>query len=365
MEQLYAADAPAASVDAAALAEPAPAGPQRIRFHATGGEYFRIWIVNLLLTIVTLGIYSAWAKVRRNQYFYSSTALAGSSFEYHGNAVAILKGRLLAGLFVGAYALTVHSSPLLALVALLVLAAISPWFIWKSLQFRLHNTSYRGIRFRFAGDKHDAYINYMVRPWLSGVTAGLAVPFVHQRAKAWTHNSARYGNARFSFDADVGDFYKLYGWFMLIGGGGFALLTWLIMGGGAPADGLKGAAEAHATEAAMVVLAGYAWFFLVYPLFMQMTQNLVWNHTSLEQHRFQSDMQWRRMVFITVTNYLAVICTLGLFLPFARVRTLRYRLESIALLPEGSLDDVLAAPQGEVAATGEGAADFFDFDLSM
>jgi uncharacterized membrane protein YjgN (DUF898 family) len=339
--------------------------PQRMRFHATGGEYFRIWIVNLLLTIVTLGIYSAWAKVRRNQYFYSSTELAGSSFEYHGNAVAILKGRLLAAVLVGVYALTLHSSPLLAFVAILGLAAVSPWFIWKSLQFRLHNTSYRGIRFRFAGDVHDAYINYMVRPWLSGVTAGLAVPFVHQRAKAWQHNSARYGNARFAFDAGVGDFYKLYGVLLLIGGGGFALLTWFIMALGNQPDGIHSYSQQRAAEAGMVVMAGYAWFFLVYPLFMNMLQNLVWNHTRLEEHRFQSDMQWGRMIFITVTNYLAVICTLGLFLPFARVRTLRYRIESIALLPEGSLDDVLAAPQDEVGATGEGAADLFDLDLSM
>src|SRR6187402_3726843 len=64
-------------------------------FRATGGEYFRIWIVNLLLTIVTLGIYSAWAKVRRLRYFYGSTLLDGHSFEYHATPMAILKGRLL------------------------------------------------------------------------------------------------------------------------------------------------------------------------------------------------------------------------------------------------------------------------------
>ena len=74
---------------------------EAITFSATGSEYFRIWIVNLLLSIVTLGIYSAWAKVRRNRYFYSSTHLAGGSFEYHGNAVAILKGRIAAVVLVG------------------------------------------------------------------------------------------------------------------------------------------------------------------------------------------------------------------------------------------------------------------------
>lgn len=46
-----------------------PLGLHRIKFHGKGGEYFAIWLVNALLTIVTLGIYSAWATVRRRRYF--------------------------------------------------------------------------------------------------------------------------------------------------------------------------------------------------------------------------------------------------------------------------------------------------------
>ncbi len=53
-----------------------------LEFHGTGGEYFRIWIVNIFLTIVTLGIYSAWAKVRTQRYFASITRLDGASFAY-------------------------------------------------------------------------------------------------------------------------------------------------------------------------------------------------------------------------------------------------------------------------------------------
>ncbi|MFP5306510.1 MAG: DUF898 family protein, partial [Gammaproteobacteria bacterium] len=52
--------------------------PERLQFSGSGGEYFRIWIVNLLLSVLTLGIYSAWAKVRRMQYFYRNTTLAGA-----------------------------------------------------------------------------------------------------------------------------------------------------------------------------------------------------------------------------------------------------------------------------------------------
>src|SRR5690348_8005620 len=68
---------------------------QVFEFTGRGGEYFRIWIVNLALTIITLGIYSAWAKVRRLQYFYRNTTLYGSSFDYHGDPIAILKGRII------------------------------------------------------------------------------------------------------------------------------------------------------------------------------------------------------------------------------------------------------------------------------
>ncbi|WP_332852947.1 YjgN family protein [Duganella sp. S19_KUP01_CR8] len=334
---------------------------QRLRFHASGGEYFRIWIVNLLLTIVTLGIYSAWAKVRRNQYFYSSTELAGSSFEYHGNPVAILKGRIVAAVIFAIYLAGAAWAPLAAVVVALGMGAASPWVIWKSLQFRLHNTSYRGIRFSFAGDVHDAYTNYLVRPLLNGVTLGLATPFIHQRAKAWQHNESRYGKARFSFDGSVADFYKLYGGLLLIGGGGMVALFWLLIKG-APEP--TSSAEA-AGESSLFLLAFYGWVFVVYPLFMNMLQKLIWNHTSLEHHRFQSDMRWSRLVFITVTNYLAVICTLGLFLPFAHVRAMRYRLESMSLLVDGSLDDITAVPGGEVGATGEGMAEFMDYDLSL
>ena len=80
---------------AASSSAPAARVNVPFEFRATGGEYFRIWIVNLLLTIVTLGIYSAWAKVRRLRYFYGSTLLDGHSFEYHAKPLAILKGRLI------------------------------------------------------------------------------------------------------------------------------------------------------------------------------------------------------------------------------------------------------------------------------
>ncbi len=62
-------------------------------FHGNAREWFGIWIVNLLLSIVTLGIYSAWAKVRARKYFYQNTYVADRNFDYHATGLQILIGR--------------------------------------------------------------------------------------------------------------------------------------------------------------------------------------------------------------------------------------------------------------------------------
>ena len=71
-------------------------GPVNVNFLGTGREYFGIWIVNLILTIITLGIYSAWAKVRRETYFKNNTRFFNAGFGYHATGGQIFKGRLIA-----------------------------------------------------------------------------------------------------------------------------------------------------------------------------------------------------------------------------------------------------------------------------
>jgi uncharacterized membrane protein YjgN (DUF898 family) len=111
-----------------------------VSFTGTGGEYFRIWITNTFLSIITLGIYSAWAKVRRTRYFYGNTRLAGASFDYHGQPKAILKGRAVALVMLIAYQVFSDMQGVLAGLLVLLLVAAFPWLMWKSLQFKLYNS---------------------------------------------------------------------------------------------------------------------------------------------------------------------------------------------------------------------------------
>lgn len=353
-------EVPGASADAA------PATLERFQFHATGGDYFGIWIVNLLLTVLTLGIYSAWAKVRRNQYFYSSTELAGSSFEYHGNAVAILKGRVLAVLIFAAYSYAIQTKPVIGIAVVLAMSLASPWFLWKGLQFKLHNASYRGIRFGFDGDLRGAYQSYLLRPLWNAVTFGMATPFIHQRMKVYQHNGSRYGTTRFQFDASVGSFYRLYAPMALVAAAGLGLAACMIYSGPAPnAAELAPGENAHMMETGAMFMSAYLWLPLVYVLFMNMLQNLIWNHTRLGQHQFRSEMKWGRTVFIMLSNFVAIVFTLGLYTPFARVRAMRYRIESTSLMVQGSLDAFVGANGESVSALGEGMTEVMDFDLSV
>lgn len=126
-------------------------------FHATGREYFKIWIVNLALTIVTLGIYAAWAKVRTRKYLYQCTELNQQRFDYHGDPKAILKGNLLvAGVFLSYFVSTVFAPALSGLIILGVLGT-SPWVLVSSLRFHLANSSHCHLRFRFDGSASKAY----------------------------------------------------------------------------------------------------------------------------------------------------------------------------------------------------------------
>ncbi|RAM64609.1 membrane protein [Herbaspirillum rubrisubalbicans] len=335
--------------------------PQGFSFSGSGSEYFRIWIVNLLLSVVTLGIYSAWAKVRRLRYFYANTSVAGASFDYHGNPMAILKGRIIAVVVMGLYQLAAAFNVVLGLIAAIVMAVAGPWLIWRSLQFKLYNTSYRGIRFGFRGSAGGVFKNFFVWPALGSISVGLLAPLAYQRFKRYQHGQSRFGATQFDFTGKPGAFYKVF----LIAFG-----IWLA-GFLAGIAALVAVGYSHISLFVMlphglpIIIALYAWTFAIYPLLMTQLQNLVWNSTRLGEHRFKSTMRWQRVVFIFVTNLLGIAFTLGLYTPFAQIRMMRYRIESLALLPAGNLDEFLAASEPHGSATSEGLGDLLDFDLSM
>ena len=339
--------------------------PEPFTFSGRGGEYFRIWIVNLLLTLVTLGIYSAWAKVRRTRYMYDNTSVAGSSFDYHGNPVAILKGRIIAIVFIAAYHLGPRISLWAGLIVFIAAAAILPWLIWKSLQFKLYNSSYRGIRFGLQGSLKSAYRVFLLFPVLTFFTGYILAPFTHQRIKRFQHNASRYGSSSFSFHATVGAFYKIYlkCWGLGIG----LMIAMMVLFGGMifRAAGHAGAGGNIMRGTYITLFAFYLVFLSILPIYLTLMQNLVWNNTRLGDHRFRSRMQWGPAIWIMLSNLFLIAVTLGLFMPFATIRWQRYRIEAMSLLPSSDLSEFVADSEASGSVTGEGVTDLLDFGLSL
>jgi uncharacterized membrane protein YjgN (DUF898 family) len=348
-----------------------PRAPEQLHFTGNGAEYFGIWIVNLLLTIVTLGIYSAWAKVRRLQYFYRHTELAGSSFDFHGSPGRILIGRVIALAMLIAYNYSVRLRSPLTIVILVAIAVVMPWLLRNSFRFRLYNTSWRGTRFHFRGTVAGAYRVFLLNGFLTLITLYVMAPFMHQRLKAYQHDNSWFGRTQCSFHARAGQFYKIYllllativVFAIVIGftgiGGALAALSQAQKQGGHPNP--LAAFRALAILYGALILMGIS----IGPVFHALITNLIWNNTRLGEHRIECNMSPLALIWITASNFVLVVLTLGFFIPWAMVRLARFQLESVRLLPAGDLEEFVAAEPETVSAVGEEAATAFDFDISL
>jgi len=145
-------------------------------FRGTGEEYFRIWIVNLALTILTLGIFSAWAKVRTRRYFNGNTFVGGHAFEYHASPWRILIGRIIAASLLIGYELSVLVNPTYLLPWIVIFGFTFPWLVIASLRFNARNTSYRNVRFNFTGRYFEALVAYVIWPLAGFATLFLLIP---------------------------------------------------------------------------------------------------------------------------------------------------------------------------------------------
>lgn len=371
-------------------------GPQRFMFTGTGSEYFRIWVVNLLLTLATLGIYSAWAKVRRLQYFYRNTRVAGAVFDYHGQPKTILKGRILALVLVVAYKISFDISATVGLVVASILVGVMPWLLARSFRFKLANSSYRGLSFRFRGTVGQAYrmlILFPVMLFVIGLfvwslvtsfaahpSAGVIIlilvlvivplsatlPLAHYLLKRYQHDNADFGQAPFFFYGRMTGFFKIYGksvGFLFLGSvpaGIFGMITAAVF------KRLQETSFGWLFGLLYGVASAYAFYLLVRAYLESRVQNYVWNNTELSDCKFESTVRARKLVWIHASNLVMITLTLGLYKPFAAVRLMKYRVENMTLITAGHLDEFFSDQSSDKAgALGQEAGDLFDIDIAL
>ena len=246
-----------------------------------------------------------------------------------------------------------------------LLALVMPVLLMRSLRFKLYNTSYRGLRFGFAGDNRGAYRAFLTYPMLAAMTLYLLVPLAHQRIKQYQFNNSRFGSTSFRFDAPVKYFYILYLSLLSVMVGSVLLSVSLVMMFGSGETGTAGFAAAFMVVGPFILLIMFVTILMAGSLFSAYMQNLVWGNTDLGTHRFFSYVSARRLLWIRVTNFIGVVLTLGLYMPFATIRMLRFKLESMGLTVSGDLSDFVSGQQQLATAAGEETAEMFDVDISF
>lgn len=348
--------------DAACYSEDARALP--FRFTGRSDEYFRIWIVNLALTILTLGVYSAWAKVRSERYFYGNTSVGGTPFEYLADPVAILKGRGLAALLLLAYVGSAQISPFLNLGLTFLLMFLFPWMLTRSLAFRARYSAWRSIRFGFDGSYGQAFKYYILFPFASVFSLYLAFPLVARLQTEWLASQHRYGGTRLRFHSEASQFYAIY-LLAFVGMIGAVVAMVLLSGVLGSIFGNPGGQRGDFVLVAYLTLGTvYLMMFAVGVYVRAATANLMFNGIEVGDCRFQSSISGWDMAWIFLTNTLAIICSLGLLYPWARIRVAKYRADHLQFLPSGDPDQFFADAASSAPAFGAEAADLFDLDIS-
>jgi uncharacterized membrane protein YjgN (DUF898 family) len=368
-----------------------------IRFTGSGSEYFRIWIVNLLLILVTFTLYWPFARARRIAYFQNNTLVGDDPLGFHANPWKMFRGYLLVAGLGLAYAIASETAPEVAGVIMLVFALLWPALWRASLQFRLRNTSWRGVRLAFEGDLKGAYLAYapLLLPVLALVAVGLSasamvpaeeatredrrffaflffgamllfalvLPWCFVRLKQYQHGGYRFAGERTELRAGWREFYGLG-----LRAGGVLLLVVLVLGGLAVgvAMAARGMASGVVAVFGIVALGYIAVPLILVPFVTARLQNLVWANTRSRNTRFRSELRFGTLARVNALNWVLIIVTLGLYWPFAQVRLTRVRLEAMALQVKGSVNDWLAnAQQRDVGPLGDAAGDFFGIDLGL
>ncbi|TGL39109.1 DUF898 family protein [Leptospira perdikensis] len=306
-----------------------PMNNTRLQYHATGGQLFVLLLKNMFLTVVTLGIYSFWARTNVQKFMAENLEWAGERFSFHGTGkerfIGFLKALgifivLYIGIYIIQYLLTFIPIPYFSMIVgflltLGVFLALVPIIVVGGRKYLTSRTGYRNLRFGFDGKILEVAKLYGKGILLTIITLGIYYPWFFAEKEAYLQSKTRYGNTNFGFSAEGKEIFFLYlkGFFLSILTLGFY----------------------------------YSWF-------LADVQNYIWNRTSFQGKKFRSDITGGKIFVNFLIAYLIILFTLGIGFAWAVVRLTKLFIESISLEAEVDFSTISAQTDTTANATAEG-----------
>ena len=349
-------------------AEPAAeAAPMEFTGNAT--EYFGIWLSNTVLGILTLGIYSAWAKVRRSRYFLGNTIVLGDRLDYHARGVTILKGRLIAVAVIAVYVGLGFVSSVAQAILAIALIPVYPWVINRAMRFNARMTSWRNVRFDWHGKYWGVARVYLLWPIIGVLTLGVLAPMAARASREYLANNYALGRERFHATSALRPYYLALLWTILLGVALSAVAAGLIAAVVALlVDGIDVTSHAG-SELSPLALIAAAPLIAAGPAaicFQILTRNIIVNALTLsDAASFRSDLNPLRYLWILLSNFIATVLTALLLYPWAQIRQYRYQAERITVRPTGAVGTFFDTDTRSGQAFGEELGEMQDIGLGI
>ena len=302
----------------------------RLSFHGRSVALLKIHLVNTLLTLVTLGVYRFWGKVKMRKYLCGATELMGERFVFTGTGKELFAGwRKAAVIIFFAFMLpdilsrVVH--PSINLISLPAAAVIVPFATVASRRYRLSRTNWHGVRFSFAGSPRE-YINLVVKGTLLNIlTLGFHSPAFHVKKQSFWRENTFYGTSPGRYGGDGADLKGPYRKALLLS----------------------------------IPTLGLYWFWYKAEL-----MRYDWEKTTFEGLSFSSNVTGGRLLGYTAGNVMLLLFSLGFAYPWVLARSIRFTSGHLKMTGEIDFGKLGQAGPGE-GATGEGLAGILDLDLAM
>jgi uncharacterized membrane protein YjgN (DUF898 family) len=350
----------------------------KLEFNGSAKEYFRIWIVNLCLTLLTAGIFSAWAKVRKKRYFYSHLTLDGTPFQYLAQPIPILKGRVIAAVLFMLYYATSNFFTALFPYVLGAGLVIAPWVIVQSAAFNARYSAYRNMTFRFDGTYKEALkvisvwgivpaivigtiFDWWGKAMIAGILYGLLAilfPWWIRNLRHFIVTKTSYGGHSGQFGATGGEFFGVY------------FVSGLIIAGLAFVTGIftmdiSIVIENKTFTPFLFAIPVYAGYIFGFAYVQANLTNATWNKIRLGPVRFFCTLKSFDLAKLYLSNAVGIIVSAGLLIPWAVIRTYRYRVDHTQVLNVDELTKFRGSETDRVQAAGAELSEFFDMDLSL
>jgi uncharacterized membrane protein YjgN (DUF898 family) len=345
------------------------------RFTGNWTEFLPIALTNLLLTIVTLGIYRFWAKSRERRYLWNRTSFIDDSFEWTGTGLEMLIGFLIVMLvLLPAFMLFNFGAQALVLRGQWISAAVLSFAFYLGIFYLINVARFRAIRYRLSrsywhgirGGSDDGGWDYgwsaTLKMGAAVLAAGLLVPWAMTRL--WNERWGKMSFGPYRFEADASPSGLLGRWLLIYLSPIIAFIAAAVLGfGGAAMGSAAGGSGPIAAGALVGILIGLLFFYLAFLLLSLSFYAAFFRHvaaaTSVGPLRFEFSARTRNWLGLILGNIGLVIVTLGLGLIFVSYRNWKFIVGHLHVVGDVDLAE-LTQSTTHAPGEAEGLADAFD-----